>query len=189
MLTEKVKAVKIIYKELESEVVVFKGKSKISCMKGCSKCCMNNSIEATVLEFLPAAYELYRTGRSEEVVEKLDTNVEDRRCIFYNPFNENGGCTMYKHRGLICRLFGFSLRADKNGNPQLIACQLIKNTADKELLAKNIATAPFTTDYYFKLYGIDPDLAIRHYPINRAIRKAVELVMLYYNFKKPRKAS
>lgn len=188
MLIDRVRAVKRVYKELDAEIEIFKNKSKISCLKGCSECCLNNAIEATVLEFLPAAYELYRKGGSEQVVDKLALNGEDRRCIFYNPFNEHGGCSMYENLGLICRLFGFSVRADKNGNPQLVSCRIIKHSVNVELLERNLRMSPFTSDSYLKLYGIDPNLAVRHLPINRAIQRAIELVTLHYNFKKPRRA-
>jgi len=39
------------------------------------------------------------------------------------------------------------------------------------------------SDYYMQLHGIDFDLAREFYPINTAIRKAIETVLQYYAYR------
>ena len=96
---------------------------------------------------------------------------------------------MYDYRGLICRLFGFSARSNKKNELHLISCKIIKSGIHPDLLAGQINDAPVSSAWYLKLYGIDPQLATKHLPINEAIRKALELVMFLNQFKKPGKVS
>jgi hypothetical protein len=42
---------------------------------------------------------------------------------------------------------------------------------------------PLMRDYYLKLYSIDNNLSMKHYPINTAIKKAVEYVATYYIYR------
>ena len=151
-------------------------------------CCLKPNIEATVLEFLPAAYVLFKTGRAEEILQRFDTMQENPVCVFCNPFLAAGGCSIYEHRGLICRLFGFGIKLDKNNRQQLTSCKTIKSTISGEELAKHISKAPVNSAYYLRLFGIDPKLAVTYYPINEAIRKAVELVLFNNQFRKRRRA-
>ncbi len=188
-MINKVRAINEIYRELERETKFFKKSASIACFQGCDECCRYRDIEATILEFLPAAYILYRSGRAEELKQRLDSVNDTGICVFFNPFLNCGGCSVYDHRGLICRLFGFAARTDKNGQPHLISCRKIKSVIRPDVLLENIAKAPVGTAYYMKLFGIDPQLALPYYPINQAIQKAIELVLFQNQFRRRRKAS
>ena len=189
MLIHKARAVSQVFREVETDVRNFKKATHLQCVEGCYKCCLKPDIEATILEFLPAAYVLFKTGKAEELLQRFDSMMENSVCIFCNPFLAAGGCSLYEHRGLICRLFGFGIKFDKNNQPQFISCKKIKSAITGEELAKHISKAPVNSAYYMRLYGIDPKLAVTYYPINEAIRKAVELVLFHNQFRRKRRAS
>lgn len=187
----KVKAVERVFDALEKEIKLFQQESQLSCLPSCGKCCSKADIEATILEFLPFAYHLYKEQRALECLDKLE-NHNSPVCVLLNPFlgqNEKGFCSVYKHRGLICRLFGFSARTDKNGNKNLVTCALIKG---EQPAAYDIASAqvfsgemriPLMNNYAMMLYAIDAQLASNYYPINEAIRLAIETVLSYYSYR------
>lgn len=179
-MVRKIGEVEALFDQLELQVSIFKNSSCLSCMPDCGDCCKKEDIEATVLEFLPAAYDLYLKGDYNTILDQIESK-NDNYCIFYNPFTENGLCSEYKNRGLICRLFGFSSRIDKKGNYSLVSCRKLK---DKMYQAESLKDAPELASWYMKLYGIDPYLSIKYLPVNIAIKKAIESVLFYFQFKK-----
>jgi hypothetical protein len=100
----------------------------------------------------------------------------------------HGSCSKYDYRGLICRLFSFAATRDKNGNPQLAACRFIKQQEPEQyqLALEHIVNGknvPFFSDYYRKLMQIDFRLGQEYLPINQAIRRALEEVLQYYQYR------
>lgn len=182
-LNQKIIRVKRVFRQLAIHSSVFKKSSALSCVSGCSACCTKPDIEATILEFLPAAYDMYLNDTYEQVLESLDKK-SDSTCIFYNPLGEGGACTNYQNRGLICRLFGFSSKIDKYGNREFVSCKYIKAMADETVMKDAIEKAPDMSAYYMRLFGIDQKLAIQYFPINEAIKKAIEIVLLYFQYRK-----
>ncbi len=73
------------------------------------------------------------------MLEQLN-NSSSPVCTVYAPLSlENitkGSCGMYRHRGLICRLFGYGASKDKYGQLRLVTCKLIK-----EQQAENVQKA------------------------------------------------
>jgi len=182
-LERKVRSVNRVYRQLAIHTSTFKKTSDLACVSGCSACCMKPDIEATVLEFLPAAYELYMTDSYEPLLERLNS-LEDTACIFYNPMNAGGACTNYQNRGMVCRLFGFSSKLDKYERRTLVACKMIKQQTNPETIDLKLEKAPDMNGYYLKLFGIDPKLATQYFPINQAIKIALETVLLHFQFRK-----
>jgi Fe-S-cluster containining protein len=158
-LVHKIKAVNSVFGQLERHISNFKTKSGISCVANCGNCCNKPDLQATVLEFLPAAYNLYLSGQHESIFNHLENNCNGI-CVFYNPFTEGGFCSYYQYRGLVCRLFGYATRQGKYETPVQVTCKTIKRSLDPAKLYKIITKAPAITDYYMKLYGIDPGLTI-----------------------------
>lgn len=189
-LEEKVKAVEEVFEDLDRDISHFKGLTRIGCIRGCGECCKKPDIEATVLEFLPLAFQIHREGRENEVLEQLEEQPDATRCLFFAtalPGHGAGMCTIYAHRGLICRLFGFSATTDKHGKPVLATCKYIKN--DENGSYKNAVGhideggfVPVMNNYYMRLLAIDMALANQFFPINQAIKLAIEKVGMYYAY-------
>lgn len=190
----KVRAVERVFNDLQKATASFQSSSGLACKPGCGKCCFKPDIEATILEFLPFAYHLHKTDKALEWLEKFREHQSDI-CFILNPFTNNiGQCSEYQHRGLICRLFGFSGRRNKYGKAELVTCTIIKTEQSenyervKSGLEKSKVQMPMMNSYYSRLSGIDHELTRQFYPINVAIRKAIEEVLHYYAYR-PRKTA
>lgn len=177
-----------LFLKLDSEIAQFQSATSLHCKWGCGKCCFKPDIEATILEFLPFALHVYREGRVEEwhtLLKDSDSSI----CLILNPTSAEAGlCSDYKHRGLICRLFGYSARTNKYGKKELVTCSIIK-TEQEEAFQKsgeqidNGLPVPVMNQYYMQLAAIDSDLSRDYFPINVALRKAMETVMHYYAYR------
>ena len=187
-LPEKVRAVEEVFQKLDDAIVKFQTTSTLHCKSGCGRCCFKADIEATTLEFLPFANYLYQQGKTEEWLEKL-AESDSSICLILNPSQAGAGlCSEYPHRGLICRLFGYSARTNKYGRHELVTCQIIKTeqamayqSAEREV--GEGAEVPVMSEYYMQMHGIDMDLARDFYPINQAIQKAIETVRHFYAYR------
>jgi len=191
-LTGKVRAVQRVYTKLDREISKVQLESGMHCLSGCGECCKKPDIEATPLEFLPLALKLYDDGKAESFLEELQNNTSST-CHVFRPYVTNFGglCNEYPYRGLICRLFGFTARRDKEGKPEIITCKLIKTHQEKEYQQaidniKNGKRIPIMSEFYTRLASIDPSLS-QFYPINKAMEVAVETVLHYYAYRKRRK--
>ena len=189
-LLEKSLNVSGVFAELEIEIQEFLSQSQLHCFKGCGHCCTNPRVSASVLEFLPLAFDIYRSGRAEDTLALLSTSSEESYCIMLKKLSvdaDAGQCTNYTNRGLICRLFASSARRNKHGEKELLTCRKIKE-GNKELFEaategiKAEMNVPLGSDYYTRLYGIDFNLANEQFVINIAIRKALEAVLSYYYY-------
>ena len=174
---------------LSQEMSSFQGWTGLGCKAGCGKCCTKADIEATVLEFLPFAHHIFLQGQAEGWLDKLKAHPGSI-CLLLGPTALGMGCSQYPHRGLICRLFGFSARLNKYSVKEFITCQTIKSElADKyTATVENIAggaVVPMIGHHYMRLHGIDADLARDFYPVNEAIKRAIETVLHYYAYRNP----
>jgi uncharacterized protein len=191
-LTGKVRAVQRVFLKLDREIANFQRETSLSCLSGCGECCKKPDIEATPLEFLPLALHYYDLGQAEKLYEDLLANPSSLCHVFRPHVTSFGGlCNEYPNRGLICRLFGYSARRDKEGKAELVTCKLIKETqAEKYLEAqekiKKGKHVPVMSNYYSRMAAIDPAL-MQFYPINQAMAKAVEIVLAYYAYRQRRK--
>ena len=182
-LNTKISAVYKVLKQAEKHAQTFSKKSNLTCLQGCYQCCTKTDIAATVLEFLPAARGLYLSNQHEELLTRIEQATDDR-CIFLNPFVEGGGCSHYEYRGLICRLFGFSAHTDKAGNQVWSSCKVMKTPENNLKALKRLSAAPGMQPYYLKLYGIDPVMSTKYFPINEAIQKAIESVIMNERYRR-----
>ncbi|SFO27140.1 Putative zinc-or iron-chelating domain-containing protein [Algoriphagus ornithinivorans] len=185
-LAEKSLLVQQLFAELETESKQFATESGLSCISGCGFCCANPKIPASILEFLPLALDLHEKGVAEASLRLLETQENGGNCILYRPQNEDGSkgfCGNYQNRGMICRVFASSARRTKTGQKELIICKPIKESqADRfqevNLLINEDLHIPMATAYYTQLRDIDESLC-DHYPVNEAIRRALELVLRF----------
>lgn len=188
VLEEKVLAVERVFEKLDSDIASFQSWSGLHCSWGCGKCCFKPDIEATILEFLPFAHYLYQQDLALLWFEKLKDS-DSSICLILNPTQEGAGlCSQYKHRGLICRLFGYSARTNKYAEKELVTCQIIKTEqnekygeASQKIAAGN--SVPVMNQYYMQLHAIDFELAREFFPINEAMRRAIEVILHYYAYR------
>ncbi|MDD5152170.1 MAG: YkgJ family cysteine cluster protein [Flavobacterium sp.] len=190
-IEHKVRLVEELFDRLEKEIAAFKSETGLHCLTGCGKCCSKPDIDASPLEFLPWALHLFLNGKAEEVLLELD-NSSISTCHIYRPLalleEYNGGCSNYRYRGLICRLFGYAASRDKYGELRLATCKIIKedqqeNYNNTEGAISKGLYVPIFTDYYMQLSQIDYRLATTMLPINEALKIAIEEVLHYYAYR------
>ena len=188
-LEEKVLLVEELFDQLALESAQFENASGLHCAAGCGKCCSYPDIEASPTEFLPWAFHLFLNGETENMLMLLK-EAQSSTCMIYKSLSVTGKglCSYYKYRGLICRLFGFAANTDKYGNLRLATCQIIKESqtiqyhSTVEAITKGL-NVPVFTEYYMKLNQIDFQLGNLILPINKALKMAIEEVLLYYEYR------
>lgn len=194
---KKVAAVERVFDKLQKEINEFQTQSTLKCLQGCGKCCTKPDISATILEFLPLAYHLYKEGRALQLLEQVESAPATGICHAFTPLvlgTGSGFCGEYRYRGLICRLFGYAASRDKNGQKKLVTCQVIKSEQAGEYqltvgaINQGALHVPMMSDYQSQLMAIDWELGSKFYPINQAIQKALELVLFYYQYRGGRRA-
>src|SRR5690606_25630097 len=87
-LEEKALRVREVFDELQLETDRFISQSKISCIQGCGHCCTNPKVPASILEFLPLAFDLYRKGKAEEFLSLLESATEDSYCVILKKMSK-----------------------------------------------------------------------------------------------------
>ena len=170
-LTELASAVRALFDELDPELAAFAARADLSCPAGCVECCLNPVVHATVLEFLPLAFRLVRDGRAEEILDRIASGQPG--CALVAP--AAGGCSCHADRGLICRLFSASVRPLRDGSLQYVACALLHERIGRTVPAE--FHAPVIADWGRRLESIDLSLGSRQYPVNEALRIAIERVL------------
>ncbi|WP_299255418.1 YkgJ family cysteine cluster protein [uncultured Cytophaga sp.] len=180
------------YLSLDSDLASFQKQANYGCITGCSKCCTSPNIEATILEMLPYAFHLYKDNQAETIYDSLLSN-KSPICSLYKTLQtetQKGGCSDYAYRALVCRLFGSSFTRDKSGESTLLACKDIKSTfptlqVDVNKQAHDGLQVPLATNYYNQLSDIDYNLSKQQYPINEAMRLAIEMVLNHFHYSDP----
>ncbi|MBA4745835.1 MAG: YkgJ family cysteine cluster protein [Muricauda sp.] len=189
-LENKVQLVERLFDQLEKETLQFQEASGIGCVSGCGKCCTYPNIEASPLEFLPWAFHLFLSGKAEDALTSIN-KYPIMSCFILTPVSiiGKGHCGSYRHRGLICRLFGYAANRDKYGNLRLATCKTIKEEQTdnylvvSEAILKETMHIPVFTDYYMQLSQIDFQLGSKTIPINKALKMALEEVLQYYTYR------
>lgn len=90
-------------------------KEYISCAKGCAQCCKNASMPFSDIEFdyLKEGYNTLDDSHKSIVIQKIKDMIDEKiepAC----PFLFDEVCSVYKYRGLICRMFGLLLINESN---------------------------------------------------------------------------
>ncbi len=188
-IERRVQLVEKLFTQLEQEIAQFETLSGIACVKGCGKCCTYANVEASPLEFLPWAFNLFLNSEAEKTL-KLLNETNTSTCIIYKPLAiiNQGRCSNYKYRGLICRLFGSAANTDKYGNLRMAMCKIIKEGQAKNYNSTTKAitkglNVPIFTEYYMQLNQIDFNLGNTILPVNQALKMALEVVFQYYAYR------
>ncbi len=176
-----------LFQETSRHSQRFQNKTNLKCLSGCGRCCENPQIETTVFEMMPAATFLLNKNQTEMYWELAQNRDFQGECVFYqrDPVHQGKGrCRIYPFRPLICRLFGFSVKKNKHGERQIVTCPTIKSSYAVELKnsEKVIQDNPLVTsdinNVLMKAYGLNPQLGKQMFPINEALRQAIERVGL-----------
>jgi len=157
--------------EAEEAASRFGRLARLSCPEGCGDCCRDDRPEDSVLAALPAA----RRAIDEGLVEAVASAARDRPegpCVFYDDAAAKH-CTLYSHRPLVCRLFGFAGRRDKHGAVRFRPCRRVAHPGPFPE-----AEAPVFSDFAMRLEGIDPRLGRQRAPLNVAFHRAVQWLLL-----------
>ena len=163
---------------------LFQHDGHLNCLSHCCHCCQKTDLLASPLEFLPLAYHLYKTARAEQFYDRLRQLPANQYCALLDFESTNHGqCHEYAYRGLICRLFGFAANLDKNSRRRLISCRSIKESNGYLHLGTTLDQAPLFGNFYFRLEAVDFSLAGEQLQINEALRKAIEIVLTYFQFR------
>lgn len=107
------------------EFSFFQEKYNIHCPGGCGECCRHFVPDVTKLEALEvASYVRFCMPSWKEVQSRLEI-FKDNDFNYCPFFRENTvyHCSVYEARPLICRLFGNSCSADKQGNAVFRRCK------------------------------------------------------------------
>jgi Fe-S-cluster containining protein len=158
------------------------------CRSGCGECCLHPGIEATVLEMLPLAFNLLHEGKAESTLDALQTH-DLAGCFFYSRHSEDGKqgqCSVYMKRPGICRLFGAAGYNGREGEVQLSVCKNIKadypQALQDTIIALESDPPPMIRNGKEQIRQIDYELGGLNYPINEAMKLALEKVLFeqYY---------
>jgi len=182
-------AVEEVYRELDEHLEKITTQTGMICQHLCSACCNKTGIEASPIEFIPLAAYLYQTAQIDEFLIRLDESDQTGYCVLFSPEawkNGEWGCLQYEKRGLICRLFGYGYRLNREGIPELVTCKLLKDISPAQVFkARQLGLekpdmVPLFSNYFMQLYSINPDLGTTLMPINQAIRNAIEKLYFYF---------
>lgn len=175
-----------LYQELDREVDRFKKAAGLDCLEFCKKCCAatEERIEVSVFECLPLSIHLWGRGEAESLLGRIAAGDEKSLCVLRSAadsFAPAWGCALYAWRPLLCRLFGFSAVLDKRGHPRIALCRAVKDAdpgAESRTTQKIISgLKPVVLSHWAeKASSLNPHLGRKRYPINQALRLALEKV-------------
>ena len=164
----------------------------LRCPDRCGKCCQSRKVWASVLECLPLAEHFYAIGDEEKILAEIEEKIgDDGGCILFRPDMDNpdlGRCRTYDFRPLVCRLFGTASRRNKFYKKELSLCKVIKGMSKVsfEPITEQDSTCltfPVYQDCFMTVASLHPGIGYRAFPINSAIKQAVE----YLYWKYPRR--
>mgnify|MGYP002153783586 CR=1 FL=1 len=179
-----------LFSETDRQTAEFRTATGLCCLPGCGQCCESATPEATVIELLPAAEELFSRGEAQQWLECIASVRETERCIFFQLdrlIPGDGHCQLYVFRPLVCRLFAFVAMRNKDGKPELLTCRrqkeqipiLVKKA--QESISRGMAVPSFD-NFFLQIVALEPSLGGERVPINRALHLALERygLMLQY---------
>ena len=178
------------YREIDRMTTATKLATRLRCPLRCGKCCQTRQVYATVLECLPLAEYLYSVGDEEKILAETEEKIkdDDATCILFRPDRsnpDNGRCSTYPFRPLVCRLFGIALRRNKFNKKEISLCKVIKEVSDVsfDLIAEEgsiFCNIPVYQDRFMAVASLHPGIGYQAFPINSAIKRAVEYLYCKY---------
>lgn len=172
-----------LFEQIDQDTNALREATGLGCPTGCGACCENPDIDTTVLELLPAAFELARRGQAEAMLERIEVQEGSGRCAFFQTHGEGKGrCTLYSHRAGVCRLFGFASVHTRRGR-ELAVCRIHRAQSPEASARAEAAVLAGARAGDFhgagsQVAGLDPALGTRPMPFNAALREALSRVLL-----------
>jgi uncharacterized protein len=188
------------YREIDRMTTATILATRLRCPHRCGKCCQSRKVYATVLECLPLAEHFYAIGDEEKILAETEEKIkdDDAGCILFRPDrdnSDNGRCSTYPFRPLVCRLFGIACRRNKFDKKEISLCKVIKEVSDVsfDLIAEEgsiFCNMPVYQDSFMAVASLHPGIGYRGFPINSAIKQAIEYLYWKYprRFRKRRAA-
>lgn len=179
--------VQSVFDEVDRSTSAFASASGIACPPGCGACCHSPNVEASELEMLPMAEHLMETGEAGAVYQHLSQQPGAKICVFFKPVpgsTTDGRCSRYTHRPLVCRLFGFAGRRNKEGRPQFTACKVHQQHSPSivqvttQRVDEGTLRPPLYSDAMDALWATHPTLGTERFLINQALLRALESVLM-----------
>lgn len=171
-----------LYNNMSESFSQYQRSTGVTCPATCGKCCDNPEVEASPMEMIPMALEIYRRGELETWLDKLmDAETPSACTVFHalTPDKELGRCSIYEYRPSLCRVFGISGWSGKDEKISLSICKKLKVLhADKIQDITQTDDAPLAKNWSLKLMQLDSRLITERMPINLAFKKALEKVAL-----------
>lgn len=166
------------WEEMDKSYETFHKLSLLSCPQGCSSCCKDHQVHTTSFEMLPAALRLFREDKTDSILEHIETYPPGRCALLHDD-----KCITYDERPSLCRLFGMGRIENKNS---FSICKIIKEQNPEQV--KNLVTIEELKhiksygQLYFPLITLIPRNEAEEVPLNQALKKAIEKVLLYSNY-------
>lgn len=181
------------YNEYDLRTSEIRDRSNFHCLPGCGACCMtaSSNIEVAVFEIIPMAITIIQENQEEHILKLLsDPDISSKPCVIYQKVSESGNlgyCTRYGSRPLICRLFGGGARISKQGQRQLVLCKLLKDNQylSQAVLESVAEEMPLCSDAAAFVRGLNSDLDTQLFPINIALKMAIEWVLFRLHWLNP----
>lgn len=174
-----------IYQEMSESFSHFQSSAGWNCMSGCGRCCQRPEIDASPLEMLPMALQIYDEGKLEEWLERLE-NLSDNRCPLFvpGPQEGQGKCGRYKERPGVCRMFGVAGYLNKNQEVTLSICKYIREEYKIESIPVGLdeEKTPITSHWSYRLATLDQGLIKDLMPIPQALKIALEKIAFYAQY-------
>ena len=181
-----------LYQKIDKIIDRFKKVTDLDCPRGCSYCCRHWWVEATVLEVLPLAMEIYNRGQEEAIMKQIQERqaCEESLCVLLLPESNkevDGYCAYYAWRPLMCRLFGFAARKNKHGQLEFCSCRIIRevnpwSVRRAEMALQGNLKVPVYQEAFMEIASLDTSRGFHRLPINLAIKEAIE----YLYWKRPK---
>lgn len=175
----------LIYQEISETFSSFQKSNGLDCLAGCGACCKSQEVEATVLEMLPMAYEMYLQNDFSALEEENWTKLSCNQYKITSPDGNLGYCSRYSTRPGICIMFGAALYRGKNGEAKLSLCKRIKEINPLTIEDISMDSKYLMSTWRQMINAVDPSLSAKLFPINLALRYALEYVSNYYWFNPP----
>ncbi len=161
------------YQSMSAEFGAAQKASGLNCPPDCGQCCTVPTVEASEMEMLPMALELWKQGRAETTLNEM-ANRDLSTCVMFA-----GRCTMYAQRPSVCRMFGVASRLRKDSERELSLCRELRTLHEQKIAIIVIDQLPDMSEWSFRSLQIHPDFLRERRPISMALSDALEKVLFY----------